>query len=339
MSNIVIHFSLAALLFIIQNWIGSRSYSKGYIRFSLLDDKNEALSLNFVLKVFGPIVYLIIVVAIFQYLNNTEITNNIINVVYYYLGIRILFIFLYERALIVNWARIIFHYASIVLVSIIIYMNFIDSVETLLPDFSEIKNEIWILILLFLYQIGNGVDEKQISNPLYEPEQAFLPELKNRKKKYIIKKHKKLQSEYEQIISEISNNNNSFNLIIYAILIFENFNRPRIVRWVERVWVRISNNNVTQGIMQVSSNKEISDKKSVINGTKNLYENYKKYLQQEYAYNTFQKVIKRHCPDKKYVRQVLFIAKAVIDNEGGHKKYNEIFNDIKSEFRLYDFYD
>ena len=339
MSNIIIHFSLAILLFIIQNWIGSRSYSRGYIRFSLLDDKNEALSLNFVLKVFGPIVYLIIVVAILQYLNKPNIANNIINVIFYYLGIRVLFIFLYERASIVNWPRIIFHYASIILVSIIVYKNFINSVETLLPDFSEIKNEIWILILLFLYQIGNGVGDKQIANPLYEPEQAFLPELKNRKKKYILKKHRIFKSKYEQTISEISNNDDSFNLIIYAILIFENFNRPRIVRWIERVWVRISKKNITQGIMQVSSNKVITDKESVIIGTKNLYKHYRKYLQAEYSYNTFQKVIKRHCPDKKYVRQVLFIAKAIIDNEGGHRKYNEIFTDIKSEFQLYDFYD
>lgn len=55
-----IHLFMALALFLIQNWIGSKSYSRGYIKFSLLDDKDEALSFNFVIKVFGPIVYLIL---------------------------------------------------------------------------------------------------------------------------------------------------------------------------------------------------------------------------------------------------------------------------------------
>lgn len=88
-----IHLFMALALFLIQNWIGSKSYSRGYVKFSLLDDKDEALSFNFVIKVFGPIVYLIIMVAILQYFHCNQFLFNIINVVYYYILIRIITIF------------------------------------------------------------------------------------------------------------------------------------------------------------------------------------------------------------------------------------------------------
>lgn len=79
-----IYFGLAFILFLIQNWIGSRSYSKGYVRFSLLDEQDEAISFNYAVKVFGPLVYLILCVAILQYFQLNEYVSNIIYVIYFY---------------------------------------------------------------------------------------------------------------------------------------------------------------------------------------------------------------------------------------------------------------
>jgi len=330
---------LALMLFLIQNWIGSKAYSKGYIRFSLLDDKDEALSLNYVIKVFGPIVYLIICVAIFQYFKLNHFIGNILNVVYYYLIIRLTLIFLYERATIVNWLRIAYYYASIIIISTIIYKNFINSVDNLLPDFVQIKNEIWLLIIIFIYQIGNGFEEKGPNSHLTETINAYLPEIKKRKRKYIIKMLEKIKRLYEKTINELSNSDNSFNLIIFSILIFENFNRPRIIRWLERIWVRITKENTTQGIMQTSSDKPISDIDSVKLGTKYLYDKYSELGKDKYKHYLFRRIIKKHCPDRKYIRQILFIAKAIVDNQQNKDNYSNILEEIKSEFGLYDYYD
>lgn len=336
---VIIHIILALNLFLIQNWIGSRSYSKGYIRFSLLDDKDEALSLNYVIKVFGPIVYLILTVAVFQYYKIDKIQADVINVIYYYIGIRLMLIVLYERILIVNQLRIFLHYLSIVVISNIIYNNFIESLDTLLPDFSQIKNEIWILIILFIYKIGNGLDERIPNNEIYETSKAYLPEIKSRKRRYILRKHSTLNQEYGKHIDDLSKQNDSFRLIILSILIYENFNRPRIIRFIERVWVRITKKKTTQGIMQISSNKPIDDLQSVNKGTKYLYAKYSDFLAEEDKYAIFRRVIKRHCPDKKYIRQILFIAKCIIDNSKDKEKYKPLFDEIKSEFELYDYFD
>lgn len=64
-----IYFGLAFILFLIQNWIGSRSYSKGYVRFSLFDEQDEAISFNYAVKVFGPLVYLILSVQYYNIFN------------------------------------------------------------------------------------------------------------------------------------------------------------------------------------------------------------------------------------------------------------------------------
>lgn len=55
-----IHLFMALALFLIQNWIGSKSYSRGYVKFSLLDDKDEALSFNFVIKVLAQLSILLL---------------------------------------------------------------------------------------------------------------------------------------------------------------------------------------------------------------------------------------------------------------------------------------
>lgn len=336
---VIIHVGLAILLFIIQNWIGAKAYAKGYIKFSLLDDNDEALSTNYVIKVFGPIVFLILTVAISQYLRLNHYVEGIINVVYYYLGIRIIFIVLYERIFIVNWVRIIFYYFSIIIVSTIINEKFINSVETLMPDFSTIKNEIWLLIIIFIYQVGNGFEEKTPNNELGETTLAYLPELKNRKKKYILRKHKEFSNLYQKKISEISNSDSSFNLIVICILIFENFNRPRIIRFIESTWTKITGQKTTQGIMQKPSKVLMSDTQSVIIGSNQLFQKYNEFNKTEYPYKIFSRIIKQQCPDKKYIRQILFIAKAVIDNSDNKEDYKNLFEEIKDEFQLYDYYD
>ena len=336
MEIILTHIILAVVLFLIQNWIGERSYSKGYIRFSLLDDRDEALSINFAIKVFSPIVYLILCVALLQFFKLNNLNENIINVVYYYLIFRILLIILYERITIVNWARIFFYYFSIIIVSIIIYRNFINSVETLLPNFSEIKNEIWLLVIVFIYQIGNGIQDKRIDNPLYEPEQAFLPELKRRKKKYINRRFKEFSQKFDEAINAICNKDESFKIIIYSIIIFENFNRPRIIRIIERIYCKFTKRLTSQGIMQINSVVPISDLESVKKGTFFLNEKYLIYKEEEYKYNLFRRIIKQQNPDKKYVRQVLFISKAIIDSQNEKTNFLELYSEIKSEFNLYD---
>lgn len=337
---ILIHLFFAILLFIFQNKLGAKAYSIGYVKFSLLDEKDEALSINFVLKVFGPIVFLILLSAILQYLNLIEYKVNIINVIYYYIAIRIMIIFLYERVKIVNWGRIIFYYITIIILARVFYTEFIDKAFDLLPDLDNIKNEIWLLIILFLYELGNGFQEKIPNNQYQETNLTYLPDLRPRKKRYILSKYNIFKQTYESILPSFQQMDANFidpnfRVTIISILIFENFNRPRIIRFLERIWVRISKQTVTQGVMQVSSSQVLSDVNSLKKGMSNLSLEYSR-LKAEDNRRPFSNLIKKHCPDRKYVRQVLFIAKCIIDNSEDNSNYQGVMDEITVEFDLFD---
>lgn len=343
---IVAHLTLAIILFLIQNWVGGRAYSVGYIKFSLLDDKDEALAVNYVIKVFGPVIFLILTVAVFQYAKLDKLNSGIINVVYYYITIRLFLIVMYGRILIVNWFRILFYYASVLVIANYTYDNFLLSIGNLLPDFSQIKNEIWLLIIIFLYQVANGFEVKYPSNSIQETAFAYLPELIPRKRRYILRKSRKLQEEYGRVIDKVTDGNKELSIVIISILIFENFNRPFIVRLIENVWFKtLAKGSVgTTGIMQVKSTTVLRDRESVEKGTSELYDVYLEMLKEDKERDwhrySIRRTIKRHCKDRMYIRQILFICKAILDasyNEverNGNFKY--LYSEIRDEFSLYD---
>lgn len=320
-----------------QNWIGSKSYSKGYIKFSFLDDKDEALALNFMIKVLGPTVYIIIVAALLQFLKLPLDLKRIIWIVYFYLFLRISVIFVYQRIRIVNWVRIIIHYTFILLLAIMIQKKFISDLQTLLPDFRQIKNEIWLLILIFLYQVGNS-HRMATTQPEMQPRGLeFLPELKSRKRKYILRNYKKMKQKYDFIIEPVLNGNEQLSIIIYSIIIFENFNRPYLIRKIENLKYSLTKKPGTFGIMQVRSNSSLSDIESIREGTVSLQSEYKRLEKDKYG--LFGCIIKYHCPDRIYIRQILFISKAIIDHafskDDRNDKFKDLYGQISNEFGLY----
>lgn len=340
-NSIIYYFILSIILFIMQNWIGSKSYSKGYIKFSFLDEKDEALALNFMIKVLGPTVFIIIVAALLQFLKIPLDLKKIIWIVYFYIFLRISVIFIYQRQRIVNWVRIIIHYAFILLLASIIQKRFISDLGTLLPDFQEIKNEIWLLILVFLYQVGNSHRVTTLQAEIQPRGLEYLPELIPRKRKYILSNYRQMKEKYDSIVDPILKENIQVGIIIYSILIFENFNRPYLIRKLENLKYSITKKPGTFGIMQVRSNKSLSDIESIKSGTTSILSEYNR-LEKDNKYSLFGYLIKYHCPDRIYIRQILFISKAIIDHaftkEEKREKFKDIYGQISNEFGLYFYY-
>lgn len=324
-----------------QNWIGSKSYSKGYIKFSFLDEKDEALTLNFMIKVLGPTVYIIIIAALIQFLKIPLNLNKIIWIVYYYIFLRFSIIFIYQRQRIVNWVRIIIHYTFILLLASIIQKRFISDLGTLLPDFQEIKNEIWLLIIIFLYQVGNSHRTATEQSEIQPRGLIYLPDLISRKRKYILRNFNRFKEKYGNTIDPILQDNLQVGVIIYSILIFENFNRPYLIRKLEYLKFFLTKKPGTFGIMQVQSNRSLSDLESIKNGTEAIMTEYKR-LERDNKYGLFGYLIKHHSPDRIYIRQILFISKAIIDHafpkEDRIEKFKDLYEQISHEFGLYFYY-
>ncbi|HEY0057737.1 MAG TPA: hypothetical protein VGB56_01300 [Flavisolibacter sp.] len=264
MDVILVHFVLGVVLFFIINWIGKHSYSIGYTEISIFIKADEAPALNFLIRVLTPVVYIILVASALYYLKLDKYVNNIYLANVYYILFRFSFSVITNRFLLLNWSRQILYWVCIIALSYLTYEKLIKIKANLLPDFTTISNELWIIILIFLFQIANNI---QIPTDLSI----------KRRNNYIRARYQLFKKHYGKQIAEITNNK-ILEALTYAILIYEDFNRPKLVRLAENINHFFSNKPHTLGVMQVRSEKLLSDKESVVLGTQKIVRAYNKCL-------------------------------------------------------------
>lgn len=262
---ILLQWALAITLFFIVNWIGSHSYSIGYMEISLFVRVEEAPALNFLVRVVSPIVYLIVISAILYYLNLDRFVYNIYLVNIYYLVFRLSFNIVTQRARLLNWSRQFLYWTAIIIISYFTYEKLIKEKTYILPDFTSIANELWIIILVFLFQTANQI--------------RLSPDgTKRRKENYLTVRYNYFKKLYGAII-KANTNNQILEAVSYAILIYEDFNRPKVARWIENLKFKLTNKPHTLGAMQFYSQTFISDEQSVNLGSQKIRNDYILWLQ------------------------------------------------------------
>lgn len=297
MEIVLIHFLLGIVLFFIINWIGKHSYSIGYMEISMFVKTEEAPALNFLIRVLTPTVYIIIIAAILYALKLDKYVVNIYLINIYYIVFRLIFNLITERGLLLNWYRQALYWTAIILISFIVYEKLIKIKANILPDFSTIANELWIIILIFIFQITNSIrfsNDKTIK----------------RKYSYIKSKYYKFFSQYGSLVKELTKNE-SLEALTYSIMLYEDFNRPRIVRKIENIVFRLTKKKRTLGIMQVQSENLLTDKESVILGTNKIMIACRRYLESidyrensYYEYDAIHKIISHYNGGEKYTKEV-----------------------------------
>ena len=258
----VLQFGLGVFLFFIINWIGKHSYSIGYMSISVFAKVEEAPAFNFLIRVLTPTVYLIITASILYSLSLDEYVDRFYLVSLYYIVFRLVFNLATGRGLLLNWYRQVLYWISILVISYFAYVKLIVSRENLLPDFTTLANELWIIILIFLFHITNNVRFSRSGTI-------------RRKEKYLITMVSRFKYKYGSLVDERISNDH-IKALVYAVLVIENFNRPKIARWIEYLRFFITRKPHTLGIMQHYSTKYIGDADSVmlgINKIMSVYEN------------------------------------------------------------------
>lgn len=256
---VIVQVILGCSLFLIVNWIGKHSYSVGYISLSIFVRIDEAPAFNFIIRILTPVIYLLIIASILYGLGLDRYTNGFYMVSLYYVFIRLAVNLLTDRWRLLNWGKQLFYWFSIMILSYYTYEKIIIAKTNLLPDFSNLANELWIIIIVFVYNIFNKIEissERTIK----------------RKENYLESKFTKFKREYGGIINSL--NNRRLIALAYSILIYENFNRPYIIRILERILFSLNGKPRTLGIMQVRTDKYITDRKSVSLGVDILKNSY-----------------------------------------------------------------
>lgn len=265
MEILLIQTFLGIGLFFLINWIGKHSYSIGYMEISIFVKTEEAPALNFLIRVLTPIVYIIIVSTILYYFRLDKYVLNIYLVNIYYIIFRLIFNLATNRGLLLNWYRQFLYWMTIVVISFFTYEKIIKVKANILPDFTTVANELWIIILIFIFQVANNLRFSQETT-------------QKRKDNYLKNRYLYFKKFYGQLIKDLTQNE-ILESIVYAVIIYEDFNRPKIARQIENLRFRLTKKPHTLGVMQVKSDKLINDLESVKLGTEKIVNAYKKYLE------------------------------------------------------------
>lgn len=288
---VVIYPILAIALFFISNWLGKHSYSLGYHKIDFIVDREDSAAFNFSLKVLTPAIFIILISAILYSFQLDRFTENIYLITIYSVLLRLSINLFMGRLHILDWKLQIFYAITISSVSYFIYIKLILPKKPLIPDFNTISNELWIIIGLFIFNIVNKIE---------------LPEAKKKERisNYIAIKYKNFSSLYEEAIQyhlqyELENiykneyiekkwyiNSEDFKiinlcylkLIIYSIMIFEDFNRPKNARIIENLLAKHSSKEITLGIMQIKTDQLITDEQSIFLGINKIMNSFSVYL-------------------------------------------------------------
>ncbi len=307
MEVLFVQIFLGVGLFFIINWIGSHSYSIGYIEISMFAKSEEAPAFNFLIRALTPAIYLVIISSIFYYLKFDKYVLNIYFVSVYYLAFRLLFNLATNKALLLNWVEQIVYWVAIIIISYFTYDKFIKIKANILPDFTNIANELWIIILIFLYQVANNI-KRSSKNTV------------KRKNNYTRTRYMYFKKLYGENIKSIMQNE-ALEGIGYAILIYEDFNRPKPLRWIETLRFIFTKKPHTLGVMQVLSDRYITDKESVELGMTKIKKAHEKYLskssvssEDSYEWSVMNEIISDYNVGNSYYSEVSNLVEYIKEN-------------------------
>lgn len=150
-----------------------------------------------------------------------------------------------------------------------------DESESVFISREELRDAIWYAIIAYVLKILWDVYKTYLDSENIYPQ--YL------RRKTVWKKYAKFSEKYGNIIESTINDNwpegedglDEVTKLVYAIMIFEDYNRPTIFRIIEYIIKLFSPNRVMSlGIMQVQTKKIISNKSSIALGVEKIINAY-----------------------------------------------------------------
>lgn len=242
------------------SWVGSVLHSvpnggeSNYAVFTFRSDQNKAMSTNMLMNILVPNVCLIFLYMFIEK-NGIKIHDEVLllYVFFYYLyrivliiGIlnrRELFCFRYEITCLLIGCGL----------SVLLVKYFLKDTNQIFIPISELVNEFWLVIILLIYKFMILFFDKIFSQKTVVTEGML--------DNYIINKFNWFYKKFEDIVC-VTDKDNGIWVLLFSIMIFENYNRGRFLRIIEEIKVLLSK-SATVGIMQIKSDSRLSDKRSI----------------------------------------------------------------------------
>lgn len=260
-------YCIYGLLFVIAmftvhlvSWVGNVLHSvpnggaSRYAVFTFRGDRNGTMSTNILMNILFPNIILVFM-YMFCYKEKIEVSpNQLFYYICFYYAYRIILISLILKRK--ELLSIPYEFTNIILG--ILFAQFLVKEILKVPEqvfipLSELVNEFWLVIILLVFKFVNEIFDKIFRQNTVVTE--------NMLDEYIKNKFKKFYRKYKENIY-ITPNDNKLWILMFSIMIFENYNRGNIIRMLERIKSNFGF-TATTGIMQIKSKKSLSDEESI----------------------------------------------------------------------------
>lgn len=258
MSAIVAHFALALVEFVVINWLGRHSRSSGYWWLTTLQDVEQAPLFNATFRVLAPTIYLVITAAFLYAIGADDFVRDYWRVTVFYFVIRTVYQLAAGRRRIVRWGYQLLVAAVAISLSVLVYQKLLTDRAAILPSGRGLTDQLWILVIGFVYlamrsitwpTLGKSDDEKRND--------------------YLHAEYNILRKKFGSVVTRTAASRPS-EVIAYAVMIYESFNRPPVAQWVERHLLYPSGYAHTLGPMQVTTDLLVPDEELVRLGVERI---------------------------------------------------------------------
>lgn len=236
----------------------------GYRNFSSSSTEKMDFSFNFIYALLFPSIFLLMCCMVLKYMHIESPMLWVIVPLYY--AIRDLIIIIDGKWCFVTVWRDVFCivFGTILSYGIVsffkLYWNRIDPVGALIDN-------LWIAVFAFIYAVIKSL-ASSVATVDTEKKNAL----------YMGISYAKHKDKYDDVIKKVLGEEyDRLSPIVYAIIVAEDYNRPKFTRAIEYFVFIVTpvRKTMSLGVMQFRTNKFITSKESVIQGTKKVLEKYK----------------------------------------------------------------
>jgi hypothetical protein len=245
---------------------------KGYCDITFGKESKKSLIINIQYNIFAPIIYMLLIATVLQNIGQEELAYKAVYIVpCYYLVRWVMITVIAGKYQLFNIKYECISAIPGVLLAFFIQRILILSGKEIFPTVEEFRTQLWLVFFAMAYQFcvrslgkSDAIRQNRVCT-------------KQMKQKYILDKYELFQRKYGTII-QAEAPGDYLQRVIYAIMIYENFNRPTTQRWCENVLFCLGRRPMTLGIMQVSTTKFIHNAESVELGCRKIKESFQEYV-------------------------------------------------------------
>lgn len=199
------------------------------------------------------LIYLMVIAGFCSCNNWNSFNDNLFIVVVFEFVVDIIFsTYFLEKNFFEKSEDNIVYYMVLIASSFIVNQSFFNQVSVVFPTGEDLRVILWLLVIVFLY--------KFCSQGTFFKGKASVKRSFKLDDEHILVSYVKLRHRFNE---EINFSDKNLELIVFAIMIFENDCCPAFFRKINNLLFRIDGRRRKLGIMQVESSKFISDIDSI----------------------------------------------------------------------------